>query len=72
MQIEATSRGEWVLEPEFTEPSRSGRASAQRRKRSQTAPERAVTALGAVLFTVAAVVLAALTLMLPRLYTPFF
>ena len=72
MQIEAISRGEWVLEPEFTEPSRSGRASAHRRTRSQTAKDRAVAGLGGALFTVAAVVLAALTLMLPRLYTPLF
>ena len=72
MQIEATSRGEWVLEPEFTEPSRSGRASAHGRKRSQTATDRVVAAVGGTLFTVAAVVLVALTLMLPRLYTPFF
>jgi hypothetical protein len=72
MQIEATSRGEWVLEPEFTEPSRSGRTTARRRKRAQTVQDRAVAAVGGALFIVAAAVLAALTLMLPRLYTPFF
>jgi len=72
MQIEATRRGEWVLEPEFTEPSRSGRASAHGRKRSRTAPDGVVVALGGALLTLAAAVLAALTLMLPRLYTPFF
>lgn len=72
MQIEATSRGEWVLEPDFTEPSRSGRASARGRKRSLTARDRVVVALGGALFAIAAAVLGALVLALPRLYTPFF
>jgi hypothetical protein len=72
MQMEATSRGEWALEPEFTEPARSRRVLARGWAGSLTGRDRIVVALGAVLFALAAASLGALVLVLPRLYTPFF
>jgi hypothetical protein len=72
MQIEATSRGEWVLEPEFTEPSRPGPESAHERNGALTVPDRVLVALGGALLALGAACLAALVLMLPRLYTPLF
>jgi len=72
MQIEATTGGEWVLEPELTEASRSSRAATHGWDGSLTAPDRVVVALGGALLVLAAAALAALVLMLPRLYTPFF
>ena len=72
MQIEATSRGEWVLEPDFTEPSLSERAPAHGWNSSLRVRDRIVVALGVVLLVLSAASLATLVLMLPRLYTPFF
>jgi hypothetical protein len=72
MQIEATTRGEWVLDPNFNEPSRSQRAPARGWAGSLTGRDRTVVALGGALFALAAASLGALVLMLPRLYTPLF
>lgn len=72
MQIEATTRGEWALERKLTDPSRSSRLAAHRGAGSLTARDRVVVALGGALFALAAASVAALVLMLPRLYTPFF
>jgi hypothetical protein len=71
MQIEATTRGEWVLEPDFAEPSRSQRASA-RGWGSLTGRDRFVIGLGGVLFALAAASLGARVHAGHRLYTPFF
>jgi hypothetical protein len=59
-------------EPEFTEPSRSRRESALRWNGALTARDRVVVALGGAMLALAAAVLGALVLMLPRLYTPLF
>jgi hypothetical protein len=72
MQIEATTRGEWVLEPDYAEPSRSRRVPARGSVSSLTWPDRIVVTLGGALFALAAVSLGALVLALPRLYTPMF
>jgi hypothetical protein len=72
MQIEATSRGEWVLETDYAEPSRSRRAPARGSVIPLTWPDRIVVTMGAVLFALAALSLGALVLALPRLYTPMF
>ena len=72
MQIEATSRGEWVLEPDFTEPSREEQALAHGRDGALALRHRVVVALGGALLVLAVASLTTLLFMLPRLYTPFF